>query len=80
MVPIRLLSALSLLGTYVSAFPVVEQQPLGNGLQDVVQLEPPNADTEESFRALSGRFLHITGTSFTLGLHDVKGKSRGGTG
>ncbi|KAL3255598.1 hypothetical protein ABHI18_008211 [Aspergillus niger] len=60
MVPIRLLSALSLLGTYVSAFPVVEQQPLGNGLQDVVQLEPPNADTEESFRALSGRFLHIT--------------------
>ncbi|OJJ73814.1 hypothetical protein ASPBRDRAFT_517943 [Aspergillus brasiliensis CBS 101740] len=59
MVPIRLLSALSLLGTYVSAFPVVEQQPLGDGLQDVAQHEPPIADAESS-RTLSGRFLHIT--------------------
>ncbi|PYH39856.1 endopolyphosphatase [Aspergillus neoniger CBS 115656] len=59
MVPTRLLSALSLLGIYVSAFPVVEQQPLGDVLQDVLQLEPPNADAE-SFRTLSGRFLHIT--------------------
>lgn len=79
MVPIILLSALSLLGIYVSAFPVVEQQPLGDVLQDVLQLEPPNADAE-SFRTLSGRFLHITGTSSFLELHHVRGKRRGGAG
>ncbi|PYI00253.1 endopolyphosphatase [Aspergillus sclerotiicarbonarius CBS 121057] len=59
MVPIRLLSALPLLGTYVSAFPVLEQQPLGAGLQNGVQFEPPTAGGESS-RGLSGRFLHIT--------------------
>lgn len=79
MVPTRLLSALSLLGIYVSAFPVVEQQPLGDGLQDVFQLEQSNADAE-SFRTLSGRFLHITGTSSFLNLLDVRGKRAEGTG
>ncbi|PWY73227.1 vacuolar endopolyphosphatase [Aspergillus sclerotioniger CBS 115572] len=58
MVPIRLLSALSLLGTYVSAFPLLEQQPLGDGLQNEDHF-PPTAGVESS-QGLSGRFLHIT--------------------
>ncbi|RAK97084.1 endopolyphosphatase [Aspergillus ibericus CBS 121593] len=59
MVPIRLLSVLPLLGTYVSAFPVLEQQPLGDGFQNGAEFEPPTAGAESS-RGLSGRFLHIT--------------------
>ncbi|PWY80505.1 endopolyphosphatase [Aspergillus heteromorphus CBS 117.55] len=59
MLPIQLLSAVFLLGTPGAAFPVLEQQPLGDSHQSAGQSEPSEIGASFS-RALSGRFLHIT--------------------
>ncbi|RAL10404.1 endopolyphosphatase [Aspergillus homomorphus CBS 101889] len=60
MIPSQLLPALVLLATCACAFPLFDQQLLGNnGISQRPQLEA-QVDVEPTSRGLSGRFLHIT--------------------
>ncbi|RAH87564.1 endopolyphosphatase [Aspergillus japonicus CBS 114.51] len=60
MIPSQLLPALFLLATCACAFPLADQQPLGNSeILHAPQLQLQD-DVDPTSRGLSGRFLHIT--------------------